>query len=191
MTSYKPNPELAGPLYGKDPWPLRFHTHGFGAVCFNTLACSIIYHGHEFGTRKLDSYGELHDGPSGLPPTDDWRDEWTGSHSFVATEGRTFSGPLEIHWTSMDGAEHAALIDFDEMFSERLVLHVVHRDEVKEAWLDASSIDPVIPEILVEVNDRVVSVFMRAIVATKAEQVPGNSYSHFRNDLIRASTGIY
>lgn len=191
MTSYKPNPELAGPLYGKDPWPLRFHTHGFGAVCFNTLACSIIYHGHEFGTRKLDAYAEVQDGPSGPPPTGDWRDEWTGSHSFVAVGGRTFSGPLEIHWTSMDGAEHAALIDFDEIFRERLVLHIVRRDEVKEAWLDAAAISPVSPDILVEVNDRVVSVFMRAMVATETEQVPGNSYSHFRNDLIRASTVTY
>lgn len=32
MTSYTPPPDLAGPLYGKNPWPLRFHTHSRNAA---------------------------------------------------------------------------------------------------------------------------------------------------------------
>jgi hypothetical protein len=191
MTSYKPNPELVGPLYGKDPWPLRFHTHGFGAVCFNTLTCSIIYHGHEFGTRKLDTFAKIQDGPSGPPPVDDWRDEWSGSHSFGAVGGRTFNGPVELHWTSMDGSQHFAIIDFDEMFRDRIILHNVRRSEVKERWLEAKSTNPVSPGLMLEVNDRVVNVFMRATVATENEQIPGNMYSHFRDDLILAWTHAY
>lgn len=191
MTSHKPHPDLAGPLYGKDPWPLRFHTHGFGAVCFNTLACSIVYNGHQFGTRKLGRDDKYYDSPSGQAPSPDWYDEWSGSHGIVAVDGRTFSGPVEIDWTSMDGGTHSASIDFEAMFKDRLVLHKVARDEVTETWLDVTSIDPVSPDLLLEVNDRVVNVFMRALVATKDEQVTGNSFSHFRYDLILAWTHTY
>lgn len=191
MTSYKPHPALAGPLYGKDPWPLRFHSHGFGAVCFNTLACSIIYNHYQFGTRKPGYDGEYYDVASGQPPFEHWRDRWTGRHSISPVDGKTFSTLAEIEWTSMDGCRHAITINFDEMFKDRLILHSVRRDEVKEAWLEAKSINPVRPDILVEVNDRIVNVFMRALVATEVEQIPGNSHSHFRDDLILAWTHTY
>lgn len=191
MTPYKPNPELAGPLYGKDPWPLKFHSHSFGAVCFNTLACSINYCGCEFGTRKMGDDGESCDVPSGTPPVENWRERWMGSHGVVPDRGRTFTSPVEIEWTSMDRLQHVASIDLDEIFKDRLVLHRVSRDEVKAGWLDAKSISPVSPHLLVEVNDRTVNIYMRAIVATEAEQMPGNSHSHIRNDLILAWTHTY
>lgn len=191
MPSYKPLPELAGPLYGKDPWPLKFYTHGFGAVCFNTMACSLIYNRHQFGTRRRDRDGEVHDKPSGPMPFENWRDEWSGSHSISPVEGQTFPGPVEIEWTSLDGQEHALSIDLDKMFEDRLILHKVARDEIKEAWLDAKSIHPEVPDILVEVNDRTVTVFMRALVATEAQQVPGNDFSRFRNDLMMVWTQSY
>lgn len=191
MTSYRPPPELAGPLCGKEPWPLRFHTHGFSAACFNTLACSIVYNRYQFGTRKLGYDCKYYDEPSGPPPSESWREEWSGSHGIGPVDGKTFPGPVEIEWTSMDGSKHAATIDLDELFKDRLVLHKVAREEVKEAWLDTASIDPVSPNLLVEVNDRVVNVFMRALVATEAEQVPGNAFSCLRDDLILAWTHTY
>ncbi len=191
MTSYRPPPELAGPLYGKNPWPLRFHTHGFGAARYNTLACSLIYNNYQFGTRRLGYDGEPNDQPSGAPPCENWRDEWNGGHIIPLTQGRTFPGLVEIEWTSMDGDSHRAAINLDELFRERLILHKVARSEVKEAWLDAKSIHPVSPDILVEVNDRTVSVFMRAHVATETEQIPGNSRSHFRGDLVLAWKRTY
>ena len=191
MTSYEPNPELVGPLYGKDPWPLRFHTHGFGAACFNTLACSIIYSRRQFGTRKLGHDGKYHDGQSGQPPFEQWRERWTGHHSVSPVDGKTFSTPLEIEWTSLDGRDHDLSLSFDDVFRDRIILHRVTREEVKEAWLNAKSTNPVRPDILVEVNDRTVNVFMRALVATEAEQIPGNSRSHFRDDLVLAWTQTY
>ncbi len=121
MTSHKPHPDLAGPLYGKDPWPLRFHSHGFSAACFNTLACSIVYNRHQFGTRKLGHDAGYYDEPSGPPPSHSWRDELSGSHGIVPVDGKTFPGPVDIEWTSLDGCSHAATIDLDEMFKDRLV----------------------------------------------------------------------
>ena len=191
MTSFKPLPELAGPLYGKDPWPLRFHTHGFDAACFNTLACSIVYNRHQFGTRKTAYDGNHYDSPSGQPPFDGWRSRWTGSHSISATNGKTFPGAVELEWTSMDSQAHAASIDLEKIFNDRLILHKVDRTDVKKPWLDTKSIDPVRPDLLVEVNDRTVNVFMRALVATESEQIEGNPHSHFRDDLILAWTRTY
>lgn len=91
----------------------------------------------------------------------------------------------------MDGDRHATSIDLDTMFKDRLILHSVARDEVKEPWLETKSIDPEAPDILVEVNDRTVSVYMRAFVATEVEQIHGNPRSHFRDDLILAWTHGY
>ena len=191
MTSYTPNPDLAGPLYGKDPWPLRFHTHTFGAACFNTLACSLIYRRRQFGTRKMGYDGMYYDAPSGQPPFERWRDGWVGHHGVPTVDGRTFSTFVEIEWTSIDGREHVTSIDFEKMFKDRIILHTVSRSEVKEAWLDAKSIHPVSPHILVEVNDCTVNVFMRATVVTEAAQVPGNDRSHMRNEPILAWSHTY
>lgn len=191
MTSHTPNRDLAGPLYGKDPWPLRFHSHNFGAICFNTLACSLVYNRYQFGTRKVDRDGVVSDGPSGPPPFEAWRDRWTGHHIIVPVGGRTFPGPVALDWTSLDGTRHAASLGLDELFVDRLILHRVRRDEVKEPWLEAASVEPVSPDILVEVNDQTVNIFMRALVATEAEQVPGNSRSHLRDDLMLAWSHTY
>src|SRR4051812_12358952 len=116
MVSYKPDPELAGPLYGKDPWPLRFHTHSFNAARFNTLASSILYNGHEFGTRKWGYDGKFYDVPSGPPPDEDWQKNWSGRHIISLVDGNTFPGPAVIEWTALDGEEIAASISFDEIF---------------------------------------------------------------------------
>lgn len=182
---------LAGPLYGQEPWPLRFYTHSFSAACFNTLACSVVYNWHEFGTRRVDSYGNVTDGPSGPPPANDWLTHWDGSHSIPAKEDKTFPGPVVVKWKSLDGVDHDATLDFDEMFRDRLVLHAVSRDEVKEPWLQAKSFNPCVPSILVHLDDRMLKVYMRAMVATEAEQIPGNRHSHFRDDLIEAWTHLY
>jgi hypothetical protein len=123
--SFKPLPELAGPLYGKDPWPLRFHTHNFGAACFNVLASSVLYNGHQFGTRRRDSDGNLHDKPSAPMPSEIWRGAWMGSHNIFPVKGKTFPAPVELEWRSLDGVAHRLSIDLDQLFKDRLILHTV------------------------------------------------------------------
>lgn len=191
MTGYIPDPALAGPLYGADPWPLRFHAHTFDAACFNTLACSIVYNGRQCGTRKYGYDGEPYDAPSGPPPFANYRDKWHANNGIVPDSGETFPGPVELEWTSLDGVGHTVLLDFDSLFKDRLILHNVPRSDVRDAWLDAKSIHPVSPSILVEINDRTVNVLMRALVVTDAEQEPGNSRSHFRDDVVVAWTHTY
>jgi hypothetical protein len=107
------------------------------------------------------------------------------------TDGNTFPGPAVLEWTALDGEKLAASIDFDEIFRDRLILHNLTRDQVKESWLEAKSIHPVSPSILLELNDRTVNVFMRAYVAAELEQIPGNSRSGFRDEPILAWTHTY
>lgn len=191
MTSYDPYRALAGPLYGQDPWPLRFYSHSFDAVCFNTLACRIVYNRRCFGTRSWDNDGVVHDRPSGTPSSDRWRDDWMAGDIILPDQGQTFPSPLQIEWVSLDGCQHSLTIDLDVIFQDRLILHRVSREQVKRSWLDAVSVNPVSPGIMVEVNDRSVHIYMRAFIATETEQVPGNDRSHFRNDLIEAWTDTY
>jgi len=41
------------------------------------------------------------------------------------------------------------------------------------------------------VNDRTINVYMKAFVPTRVPQIPGNEYSHFRNELILAWSKTY
>jgi hypothetical protein len=82
-------------------------------------------------------------------------------------------------------------LDLDKLFADRILLHTVARHEIKEDWLDSKSIDPVRPDILLELNDHVVNIFMRALVATEVEQALGNTRCRLRDDLILAWTHTY
>jgi hypothetical protein len=92
------------------------------------------------------------DEPSGPPPFESWRDEWTGSHGISPVRGKTFTSTVDIEWGSLDGRRLGTSIDLDVLFKERLILHNVRRDEVKESWLKTCSSSRVSPDILVEVS---------------------------------------
>jgi hypothetical protein len=190
MRSEKVARELAGPLYGQEPWPIRFYTHTFSAACFNTLACSFIYNNYQFGTQRKDWTGQILERPSGPPPPDR-RVLWNAGHIIVPKKGKTFPGPVELAWTALDNTSLSASIDLDAIFHDRLVLHTVSRAEVKEPWLQTLSLDPISPQILVDLDDRTVCVYMKALIATEDEQVPGNPNSHLRIEPILAWKRTY
>ena len=189
-----PDPYMAGPLLGKDPWPLRFYSHSFSALCFNTLACSLIYNRYQFGTQRRNHAGNILDHPSNPPPEEDWKTSTGGgSHAILPIDhgGKTFPGPVEVKWTSLDGGRHEASLNLDALFKDRLILHNLCKEEVIENWLAVRSVSPVVPRVFVEVIDRTISVYMRAMVATKVEQKPGNPNSHHRYDVILAWKQTY
>lgn len=161
-----------------DPWPLKFARHNFGARAYNVQRCSVIYDRHEHGVRE-EAAG---------PPLDiDWRNDWNAGYGV----GAGFPPPAEASWISLDGTRHRAEIDIAKLFKDRVVRHNVPKEDIPEGWLVANGIDPIPVDILMEVNDRTITVYTRAHVTTKEPQIPGNPRSCHRNDLIEVWTHTY
>ncbi|WP_455289851.1 hypothetical protein [Cupriavidus necator] len=171
-----------------NPWPLRFDNYSFGARCFNTQRCSIVYDQHEFGKAERGADGNIYDQPAGPPYAPNWKEDWSGSYRPYIYDPIS---PVAVTWASLDGEAHEATIDLEVLFKDRLVLHRVPKEEIPEGWLATCAVESVSPHILVEVNDRTINVYMRALIYTKIEQIPGNQYSDFRDDLILAWTHTY
>lgn len=157
-------------------WPLTFKAHDFAAHCYNTRRCSVIYDANNFTRPYLDQ-------PSPYPPSPNYREEWAAA-SYIGISN--FPPPAEVKWTSLDGMEHEAQVDIGAIFEKGLILHKVARDDIPEGW-----VRDIRPNIYIEVNDRTISVLMRAHIATKEPQAPGNPYSDFRDDTILAWSKTY
>lgn len=159
--------------------PLRFKSHNFEAKVYNTVRCKIVYNGHEFAPQAADA-------PTGPPPSADYRDRW-GFAFFVGI--RNFPKPAHVSWTSKDGTTHEADVDISDIFKNEQVLYKVPDEEfVPDMYPQGLFLDP---SIYLEVNDRTISVYMKALVPTRHLQVPGNQYSDARDDVMLAWTHTY
>lgn len=164
-------------------WPLWFDDYSFDVRCYSTLRCSVIFARHEHSLYT--------DEPSRrYPHSPDWKDKWYASFNTGEDFKRHgFPSPVEIRWTALDGIEREVVLDLDAVFPERLILHKVPREEVMEDWPTSRSLRRV--EILLEVNDRTINVYMRAWVVTKHLQDPDDPNSDERRDLMLAWTHTY
>jgi hypothetical protein len=151
-----------------NPWPLKFEKYSFDARCYNTLRCSIIYNDDEHSGHV--------ETPSGQPRSSDWKSTWSGHYN--PYDNRNFAPPAHIDWVSLDGARHRANVDFTDIFKDRLIRHDVPREEIPEGWAHR-----LWAEVLLEVNDRTINVYMKADIAMKTPQKPGNPYSYGRTCL--------
>ncbi len=170
-------PDNADQHRGEPPmFPLVFVDHAFEVHCYNTLRCRVIYNDSNFSPYKAE------DEPSPAPTSADYREHWR----FASNLGiRNFPPPAEVSWTSLDGVEHEAKVDIGHIFKDERVLYNVPDSDIPDrSWGGG-------PGIILEVNDRTLSVFMKAFIATKTEQIPGNKNSDFRADVIRAWTQTY
>lgn len=154
-------------------WPLRFDRHSFSARCYDTLECSVQYAGSEHGDEKPSQPSTTY-GPGYL-------DNWSGAHGMI----RNFPPPAVVSWKSRDGQTHRAEIDIGRIFEDEVIRHSVRREEMAELPDGEFKNEPA---VLLEVNDRIVRVYMRAHIPTAHLQKPGNQYSDFRNDLILVET---
>ncbi|MFZ5656511.1 MAG: hypothetical protein ACOY37_05565 [Pseudomonadota bacterium] len=158
-----------------DMWPLRFKAHMFGAHCFGTQACRIVYRGMEHGSDdaspSIESYGR---------PLDK-----------LLSAGRgpipNFPAPAQVRWKSKDGSALEADVDIGEIFKDRVIRHRLGREEIPEATLRSDHV----ADIIIEVNDRTINVYTRALISTREQQKPGNRHSNFRNDLFKVFTRTY
>jgi hypothetical protein len=157
-------------------WPLRFDRHSFGAHCYDTYGCKVIYAGL---VQRDDDPSELRPSSEGYGP--DYSRNWSGGHGMI----RNFPPPAVVTWKSRDGQPHSAEIDIGEIFKDELIRHNVAREELAELPDGKFENEPA---VLLEVNDRIVRVYMRAHIPTVHLQKPGNPYSDFRSDLILVRT---
>ena len=101
-------------------WPLRFKQHNFGARCYDTLGCKVIYdnfdHGDEEPTSSSASRGR------------DYLRGWRGGYLGV----NNFPKPAEVIWRSKDGMAHEAEIDIGEIFNDELIRHHVPHEEMAD-----------------------------------------------------------
>lgn len=155
-----------------NPWPLKFKWHNFNAYCYNTLKCSLIYNHYEFSLNVSV--------PSPPPKADDYRSQWNATNII----GEDFPGPVVASWVSLDGTDFHAEVDVGEIFRDRLVKHNVAKEDIPEGWLAAWGVEPLGVDILMELNDRTISVYMRAHITTKDPQIPDNPRSCHRRDLV-------
>lgn len=165
--------------------PLHFMRHDFGAACYNTLRCSVIYNNKEFTPFDVDK-------PSRAPQPD-YRDYWDTGHLAI----RNFPPPAEVRWTSLDGVKHEAKVDMAAIFKEQLIWHKVPKSDMAKPYQGPVEGSPGLflanasAGIFLEVNNRTINVYMHAMISTKTEQIPGNKYSDFRDDWFLVWTHAY
>lgn len=156
-------------------FPLRFIDHDFQAYCYNTLRCKVIYNDYVFVRYYANTR-------SPAPSSSDYRDRWPfASHLGI----RNFPPAAQVQWTSLDGVDHDAKVDIGAIFKDERVLYKVSDSEIPDRSWGGE------PGIILEVNDRTISVYMKAFIATKTEQIPGNKNSDFRDDVVLAWTRSY
>lgn len=144
--------------------PLRFWQHNLGAYCFRTWGCRV-----EYGDQVIwDKPTSEHQLPAEAYPAD-LRKRMRGTNLGF----RAFEGPLRLRWQDDQKRPHALDLDLGEIFADGLIRHHVPRDLISPT----SSVGN--PDIIVEIEDRTVRLYMRAHIPLKAPQDPGNPYSDF------------
>jgi hypothetical protein len=153
---------------------LRFTTHNFAAYCFDTIGCKVLYD-NAYEVRNED--GKI----SPPPHAEDYLTYLDASTLGISN----FPPPALVTWRSRDGEAHEATVDIGEIFKDRRILHnVLEKDIPEDADTDG-------PAIILVVNDRTISVYMRAFIPLKEPTIPGNKYSSGRDDLMLAYSHTY
>lgn len=165
-------------------FPLTFVGHNFDAYCYNTIGCRVTYDNHDFspfvgGGGDPDTY-------IAPPPNPDYKRHLDASYLVMRNlQTQGFPGPVQVRWKSLDGAAHEATINLDEIFPDRRVLHHVSETDYAERSFDGRV------DIILEVNDRTLTLYQKVTIATKSEQIPGNKNSHHRTDLTQVWDRTY
>lgn len=152
---------------------LPFSRHSFSARCFDTLKCQVLYANRYEVTEKEPS-----------PPFT----ALIRKNLYAGTPGiENFPPPARVVWVSKDGASHEAEVDIGEIFKDQQILYSPELD-VYDVPLDGDFDDP---DIVLVVENRKISVYMRAHISLLHPRIAGNKFSDFRADLILAFARNY
>lgn len=157
--------------------PIRFSRHNFGAACYDTYGCRVHYAGRVRLNEPEDSKS-----PSPEEIGSDYLNYLSAGDIGIAN----FPPPADVTWRAADGTQLLARVDMAAIFADEIVLHTVPSDQLPP-YLYA----PVIPGVILVVNDRTVQVYMTAHITTQELQDRANSYSGFRKDMVLAHSKTY
>ena len=143
--------------------PLRFWQHNFGAYCFDTWGCRVTY-----GTDVIADEPESKHQPALESLPGDVRGRMSGT--FLGF--KNFQGPVVIDWQDKARRPLRHVIDLDALFADGLIRHNVPPSRIRP---NASISNP---DIIVEVNNRTVRVYMRARIPLMQPAIAGNPYSN-------------
>lgn len=146
---------------------IPFYDHSFGARCFDTLRCRVLYD---------NAYIVNSGSPSG-PFTERDRANLSGGWANL-----DFPSVARVVWTSNDGTNHDEKIDLGEIFRSRTVRYAPDLD-VNDVNL---RVPPGAPDIVLVVEDRSIHVYMKAWIYLLHPTDPTNRYSTLRTDPVVA-----
>lgn len=146
---------------------IPFYDHSFGASCFNTLRCRVLY----------ENAYIVNSGSPSDPFTE--RDRQNLSSGWLNLD---FPSIVRVTWTSKDGNSHDETINLGEIFRSRLVRYPDDLD-VNDVKI---SVPPSPPGIILVVEDRSIRVYMKAWISLLRPRFPGRKYSDFRHDPVVA-----
>jgi hypothetical protein len=146
---------------------MPFYDHSFGARCFDTLRCRVLYD---------NAYIVNSGSPSG-PFTERDRNNLSGGWGNLE-----FPSVVRVMWASKDGTNHDEKIDLGEIFSSRMIRYPPDLD-VNDVKI---SVAPSAPDIVLVVEDRSIRVYMRAWISLLRPRFPGRENSDFRHDPVVA-----
>jgi hypothetical protein len=146
---------------------IPFYDHSFGAACFDTLRCRVLY----------DNAYIVNSGSPSEPFTERDRHNLSGGWGSL-----DFPSVARVIWTSKDGTDHDENVDLGEIFSTGMVRYPTDLD-VNDVKI---SVPPSAPDIVLVVEDRSIRVYMRAWISLLKPRFPGRKYSDFRHDPVVA-----
>ena len=150
---------------------VHFSKHSFSTECGETIGCKIIYAAR---VQRHQSEEKL------APPL---REDHLTSTRHAEISIPNFPEPAIVTWRSSDGQRQRAEVDMSEIFKDRIALH---RVPVK----DILGVDDQ-PMILLVVNDRTIRVYIKTGVWLNYDEIQGNPYSNFREDVTLAFEKTY
>ena len=158
----------------RNAFPLRFKDHNFEAYCYDTVGCSVLYNDFYHVKQEPDEVA--------LPPKmQDYKKHWGGA-LYIGIDN--FPEPAVVKWKSKDGVAHEAQVDIGNIFKDELILHNVPQQEIPVDT--AATIGG--PDVFLEVNDRTINVYMKAMIALKDT---ATRKSDFRQEVILAWSHTY
>ncbi|KRG71756.1 hypothetical protein [Pseudoxanthomonas dokdonensis] len=182
MPGYVPT-DANGIVHIDTRYPIPFDQHSFGTAYYDTYDCKVLYNNMYVADQSIGGpVGEKSVSSASLG------DLYPNKVLDGAPYGgiRNFPPPAKVTWRSKDGQPHEAMVDIGAIFKDQIVLHKVPQDQLPPI-LTA----PIFPDIILEVNDRTINVYMRAHVSTRVLQELGNPLSDYRSDLILAYSKTY